>query len=109
MSRTFITALFLVTASPAFADSIDGSWCTKDGKHLSINGPEITLPNDTKIQGDYRRHEFLYTTPVGDTDAGSKIYMRLFSEDAMNSYHIKDDQAVDPIAWERCAIPPKTS
>ena len=109
MFRSFLITTLVCFATPAFADSIDGSWCAKDGKHLSINGPEITLPNDAKIQGSYRRHEFLYTVPSSDADAGSQIYMRLQSEDVMNSFHIKDDQAVDPVAWERCTIPPKTS
>ena len=109
MFRSFLITVLIFIATPVLADSIDGSWCSKEGKHLSIAGPEITLPNDAKIQGSYRRHEFLYTAPAGDTDAGSQIYLRLQSEDVMNSYHIKDEQAVDPVAWERCAAPPKTS
>ena len=107
MRIIFAGVLLFVLPVPVFADSIDGSWCSKDGKHLSINGPEIVLPSDTKIQGTYRRHEFLYTVPIGDADTGSQIFMQLQSEDAMNSYHIKNNQAVDPVAWERCAVPPK--
>ena len=109
MLRLIFIASLIFIAAPAFADSIDGSWCAEDGKHLNINGPEITLPNDVKIQGTYRRHEFLYTAPSGDPDSGTQIYLRLQSEDAMNSYPIKNNKPGDATNWERCAIPPKTS
>jgi hypothetical protein len=108
MLKLWLVFLVLM-AVPACADSIDGSWCSKDGQHLSIVGPEITLPNDTKIRGVYRRHEFLYTAPAGTADAGSRIYLQLQGEDRMASYHFKDNQPVDPVQWDRCAAPPKTS
>lgn len=104
-----VAVLIFIAGAAALADAIDGSWCAKDGKQLNIADPEITLPNDAKIQGAYRRHEFLYTAPAGDPDAGVQIYLQLQSDDALNSYHIKDNQAVDPVAWASCAIPPKTS
>ncbi len=109
MFRSILIVALIIISTPAIADSIDGSWCTKDGKHLSINGPEITLPNDAKIQGVYRRHEFLYTVPAGDVDSGKQVYLQLQNEDAMNSYFLVDGKPGDAVAWNRCAVPPKTS
>ena len=97
----FLILSFMMFATPAFADAIDGDWCLVS-KHLSIKGPDITLPSGATIQGDYRRHEFFYKVPAGDADAGSLIYLQLQGEDFMGLYHLKDGKAVDGESWMRC-------
>ena len=103
MKLRFAIALFLMFPTMAFADAIDGSWCNGSGGHVSIDGPKITLSPKTTIDGQYRRHEFLYTIPAGEDHAGDMIYMRLQDEDDMMSATVKDGQGVDPVAWKRCA------
>ncbi len=101
MRNIAIVLILIAVTSPAFADAIDGDWCA-ESKHLSINGPEITLPSGAVIHGEYRRHEFLYQVPVGDPDAGALIYLQLQGEDNMSLYHLKDGKPVDGESWLRC-------
>ena len=97
-------AFFLMFPSLALADRIDGSWCNGSGGHVSIDGSKITLSPKTTIDGQYSRHEFLYTVPQGEDHAGDVIYMRLRGEEDMTSVTVKDGQGVDPIDWKRCAV-----
>ena len=92
---------FLVP-SAALADAIDGSWCSAAG-HVDIEGPKITLSTKSTIAGQYSRHQFLYTVPDGEEHAGDKVYMQLMGEENMTSYTIKEQKAVDPLDWKRCA------
>jgi hypothetical protein len=97
--------VFLLFTTPAMADAIDGDWCLAE-KHIAITGSKITLPTGTIIEGQYRRHEFLYQVPAGDADAGALIYLQLQGEDNMSLYHLKDGKPVDGQSWLRCS--PKT-
>ena len=97
------SAFLLLLASQAFADAIDGSWCNGAGGHISIDGPKITLSPTITIDGQYTRHEFLYTVPPGEDHAGDQIYMRLQDEEDMTSFTVKDGKGANPVAWKRCA------
>jgi hypothetical protein len=100
--RLIALVLSLITlAAPALADSIDGDWCLAQ-QHITVKGPEITLPTGATIQGQYRRHEFLYQVPAPDPDAGQLRYLQLQGEDIMSLYHVKDGKAVDGATWLRC-------
>jgi hypothetical protein len=103
-----VAALFCI-AMPAHADSIDGDWCNAKNDHLTITGPQITLPNGKSLTGQYRRHEFAYQVPAGETDAGQTIYMQLFDEYDMTSYIMQNNQPASPVNWTRCNVVPKTS
>jgi hypothetical protein len=94
----------VLIATPALADRIDGDWCDAQGAHLSINGPEITLPSRVTLQGDYRRHTFAYVAPAGESDAGKQIYMQQLDDEHMNYYRVKDGKAGEPELWRRCEI-----
>ncbi len=107
MFRIVFALFFITLTTPAFADSIVGDWCLA-AEHLSIKGPQITLPSGAVIQGEYRRHEFLYQAPAGDADEGSLIYLQLQGEDNMSLYHLKDGKPVDGQSWLRC-LPNTTS
>ena len=60
-----LALLIALTPWAANADAIDGDWC-REGRHLSIDGPNITTPGGNAIQGDYDRHGFRYTAPAGE-------------------------------------------
>ena len=74
-------ALLLLAAVPARADSIDGDWCHKDGRRVSIDGPTIITAGGKRMEGDNRRHNFYYTIPGGERDAGVKVAMNQLGED----------------------------
>ncbi len=104
MRHPFLIALCLLT-TPAAADAIDGDWCSAEGRHLTIHGPEITTPDRTTVQGNYRRHEFMYVVPPKDKDAGTTIYMQLLSEEEMNLYRLDSaGKPGEPALWKRCEV-----
>ena len=110
MFRIFAVSLILFgTATFAQADSIDGDWCNAKQEHLTIIGPQITLPTGKSLIGQYRRHEFAYQVPAGEADAGQAIYMQLHDEYDMTSYIVQNNQPVSPTNWTRCPVAPKTS
>jgi hypothetical protein len=79
---TFLVAIGLfIGSSPAWADKIDGEWCARDGKRLSIAGSEITTPGGARITGHYSRHHFSYVVPKPEPDAGETVEMSLRSEE----------------------------
>jgi hypothetical protein len=103
--RLKILPIFLLLTTPAAADAIDGDWCSSEGKHLTIHGPEITTPNRTTLKGNYHRHEFMYVSPAGDVDAGITIYLQLYSEEEMNFYRVgPDGKPGEPALWKRCEV-----
>lgn len=65
----------------AWADAIDGEWCQKDGRQMSIHGSDIVTPGGARIKGDYSRHAYAYVVPAGEPGTGNTISMTLLSED----------------------------
>ena len=103
MKRLLGSLVFLLLfAGTALADRIDGNWCTGSTQRIEINGPKISLNNRPAFDGQYSRHEFLYTVPAGEDHAGDQVYLRLRGEEDMTSYTIKNNEAVDPVEWKRC-------
>ena len=100
--RKILIAFCLLLPTAAFADRIDGTWCSDKAARVEIKGPTISLGGKPAIEGSYGRHEFLYTVPDGDAHAGDEIFMRLRGEEDMTSYTMKDDKPVDPVEWKRC-------
>ena len=58
----------IAAAPPAFADAIDGEWCSPRGQNLLIEGQKIRIPSGATIEGTYQRHEFAYEAPAGDPE-----------------------------------------
>ena len=102
MRMTALSLTFLLLATPAFADSIDGDWCNKDGSHLRIDGPAITLGSGPSIMGKYGRHAFSYVAPQGDPESGKEIFFALRSETEMR--RVRDPMAMPEHEdlWQRC-------
>ncbi len=68
-------ALILAPLGPARADQIDGDWCFKDGRHMTIEGPKIRMPGGKRMTGIYDRHAFSYVVPEGEPGAGGVTEM----------------------------------
>ena len=98
----YLFALLLLIPAAAYADRIDGTWCTGSTTRVEINGPRISLAGRSAFEGQYTRHEFIYTVPAGEVHAGDQIYMKLRGEEYMTSFTIKDNHPVDPLDWKRC-------
>jgi len=75
-------ASLMVTSPVAYADAIDGDWCDKSGRHLSIDGPNIKTPNGKVTTGNYDRHGFFYKPATGE-NANKTVQMQLLSDDLM--------------------------
>lgn len=98
---------FLVAASPAAADAIDGNWCN-GVKRLEISGSEIVTPGGNKIQGIYGRHDFIYTAPAGEAGAGAKVDMDLLGDNDLRLWptgRSTDPSKAGAQMWKRCAAP----
>lgn len=95
---------FITVSAPALADAIDGDWCAPEGgKSLSIEGPRIRTPGGNEIKGSYSRHNFSYTAPEGDWQAGAAIDMQLMGESRVRVMIRGGADAT----WRRC--PPGVS
>lgn len=92
-------ACILVLGSPAKADVIDGNWCREDGRHFSIEGPNIVTQTGQQTKGDYTRHSFHYTVPPSDPGAGQDIFMQLLNELTL-SLRVGAEGASE--IWHRC-------
>lgn len=92
------------TAVPALADSIDGDWCSADGKHLNIEGPRIMIPSGAEISGQYDRHHFRYAGPAGDPEAGETIDMQVLSDEEMWLQRTMGDEKMPVETWRRCQV-----
>ena len=92
-----------LTATPAYADRIDGEWCSPKGS-LRIEGPKIRTPAGTDTTGRYTRHAFAYEPPPGDSDTGQMIVMQLLSEELMKLAHVKDGMPGPWEEWHRCNV-----
>ena len=103
MKTLVSTCIFLLLGSTvALADAIDGDWCSPAGAHILIDGPTITLSGGDKLMGKYRRHEFSYIAPQGDSEAGKEILFVMRSEEEMR--RVRDPQAMPEHSdiWRRC-------
>lgn len=91
----------LAVPRPAAADSIDGNWCSTDGRNFQIDGPQIVTWGGSRVAGDYDRHGFRYVVPGTEKEAGSKIDMRLMGEYRV----LVSKDGGEPQTFNRCAKP----
>jgi len=99
--RAAIVGLVTFDPSSAFADAIDGDWCSPtDVKQVRIAGASITTPAGTATTGNYSRHAFSYVVPVGDPGAGDEISMQLLNEEEVRVFV----NGGLPEIWRRCDL-----
>ncbi len=92
----------ILAATSARADAIDGDWC-HSSRSFRIEGPAITTPAGTRLQGRYTRHDFDYVSPAGETEAGSRIQMRLLDEETLSLTRVPPAGSAAPVEiWKRC-------
>jgi len=105
--KTIVLAAVSILAfsAGARADAIDGEWCNRDGKQMSIRGEQITTPDGNRTTGNYQRHNFSYVVPGTEPQAGATAQMSLINE---NTVHMRVAQAgtcqsrVPVQIWQRC-------
>lgn len=100
-SKLFILAAGLALAAPAArADSIDGNWCSADGRYLTIQGPQITTPGGVRMEGSYTRHGFSYVVPAAEPGGGQTAVLTLVHEQL-----VRYVLAAATSEWKRCSPP----
>jgi len=96
---TLISAGAVLFATGAFADAIDGNWCSADGvRSFSINGPRIVTSAGIETTGNYSRHAFSFVVPEGHHDAAMHIDMQLLNEQEVRV----TEGSATPEVWHRC-------
>jgi len=96
-----VAAAAVLVAMPigmARADAIDGNWCSREGKSMSISGPDIVTPGGTRMKGDYDRHGFRYVVPAAEKPAGAQVDMSLVNEETL---HVRTGNG-PVVTWRRC-------
>jgi hypothetical protein len=96
-----VAAISLLASGPAWADRIDGNWCYKDGRNMTIDGPKIRTPGGAKMTGEYDRHGFRYVAPEGEIHAGAAIEMLQLDDETIN-VQVGNDSAIQ--VWIRCSL-----
>ncbi|MEQ8248902.1 MAG: hypothetical protein RID42_14590 [Alphaproteobacteria bacterium] len=101
MRGLLVTVVLLgaFVAGTAWADAIDGEWCSVQGRTLAIEGPRIHTPGGNRIEGLYDRHGFIYTVPPGEPDAGKEVRMVMVNEDTVQ---MAVGAATAFQTWRRC-------
>lgn len=100
-----VSLAFLALASPAFADSIDGKWCSEDGRRITIDGTlGIWGQAGLRLTGEYLRYTYLFAMPAGEPEAGQRVEMRFRRSDQRIAVKIGDGE---PKLWQKC--PPEVS
>ena len=94
----------LAAAPSAWADAIDGDWCSSKGQSIAIAGAKIRIPSGQVIDGRYGPHHFAYQPPQGDPDEGYVIYLELLDEETIMWRRIKDGEVGDIDIWHRCNV-----
>jgi len=106
LSGAVCAVILLLAPTAVQADAIDGYWCHKNGKRLSIEGSRIVTPNGTAMTGDYDRHAFAYIVPPGASGAGKRVDMALVDDDTlqMTAGTLRALPDLGEI-WHRCRAP----
>lgn len=82
---TILTAaLICASTQAALADRIDGTWCSPEGKSVSIDGPSVVTSHGNAVDANYNRHHIDYIIPAGEPDEGG-----IFRADQLNDNQIQ--------------------
>ena len=89
----------LLAAGPARADVIDGNWCAKDGRTMSIRRPADRHAGWNRHDGRMAPPQFCLRGPAGEAGAGSRIDMLLLNENT-----VRLTKGGTPEIWHRCDV-----
>ncbi len=107
ITLSFLLIALLFGSGAASADAVDGDWCFKDGRSLSIDGPNMVTPGGKHQTGEYDRHVFRYTIPDGEAGAGKHVLMVQWSEQEIRVWYGTTKpvtRAGEPEIWRRCHL-----
>lgn len=96
-------ALLALLPQSAWADAIDGDWCSTQGKHFTIDGSKFTTPGGKQITGKYDRHAYAYSVPETEPGAGSTVLMTLVDDDTLHLIPGVLKEAKMQV-WKRCDL-----
>ena len=94
--------------SPAWSDTIDGVWYSKDGKKLQIDGRTIVLPGGEVATGAHDRHHFIYEFTKAQPDGTTALDMVLVSKNIIHMRFMEGAIERDPgriEIWKKCDLP----
>lgn len=101
-----LCAAFFLPLDIALADSLNGKWCTKDGRQYEISFEIVTLSDGFDVFGDYDRHHFVFRLPPNVNLGGATVDLVLVNRDvAFARYLTKSGLEIysEPEKWTRCA------
>ncbi len=76
-----VMILLVASTAAAFADKIDGTWCSPSGKSISIDGPRVITPLGKIAVARYDRHHIDYEIPEGEPNAGDRLTANQLNEE----------------------------
>ncbi len=95
----------VVLGGQAFADKIDGMWCSPKGASISIDQSRVITPGGATVTANYNRHHVDYEIPAGEPNGGGR-----FSADQLNDDQIRvvivgsaGANGTAPEIWTPCA------
>lgn len=91
--------IMLLGTRPSSADSIDGKWCSEDGRRIDIAGSMGIWGRGLSISGEYLRYTYSFAMPAGEPDAGERVEMRFRRSDQNILVRIGNGEAK---VWRKC-------
>ena len=100
----FFCVAIVATTTTAWADQIDGTWCSLAGKSMTINGPEVTTPAGNTVTGQYTRHTIVYDIPEGEPEAGGRVWANQLNDHNISVTVTKGQVRENGVTenWTRC-------
>ncbi len=97
--------IFCAIAGPVRAGALDGTWCSPDGRRITVAGTSVLTPGGQRTSGIYNREAFHFLVPPNEWDAGKSIWMELKSPDSVRVSTLAENQQGPPPhdRWQRCA------
>lgn len=92
-------------AAVAEADSLDGRWCSPDGRRITVTGLAVITPGGREVIGRYSQKAFAFVMPEREWDGGKTFWMELKTSNSarvsVQSPHHEGPPPHD--LWRRCS------
>ena len=88
-----VLALCLVAHSSfdlAMADTVNGEWCSLDGRRLEISYENVRLNEEYDMKGDYDRHHYVFRIPPLNQDEETTFDIVLARQDVVIVRYLSD-------------------
>ena len=87
------------------ADSINGNWCSPDGRQIEISYEKVKLNDGNEVYGDYDRHHYVFRMPPEGAWAEATVDLVLRGQDVVIVRYISGsgvELLSEPEKWTRC-------